>query len=427
MPVGWRHGDAARVHAEYRPGSTRSGGRYEIIFVLDGRTTEFEHGLRQLHRSGESFTVIGLTPPVRRSHGLMAGFDKATGQIIVTLPAYLQIEGSEIAKLVASLEDNDLVIGRRWPRVGGMFERTAPLGLPRHAALASRDLQFHDLGCGARAMRRRVLEEIHLYGDQHRFLADAGRPQGLPDPRDRSRAVAAGSPRRASTGRANIAQHPRHLHRVLPGALHQAAAAVLRHGRASPPSRRRAVDAGARVQRLVFDQALADRPALLLSSLLVVLGLQLFALGLLGELIIFTHARNLKDYQVAEIISFPKTPSMNTPEIAVMVPCLNEEVAIAKVVADFRRVLPDAVIFVYDNGSTDRTVEVARAAGAIVRSEPLKGKGNVMRRMFADIEADIYVLVDGDDTYHADSVERPDPAAGRELARHGERRARREA
>jgi glycosyltransferase involved in cell wall biosynthesis len=92
------------------------------------------------------------------------------------------------------------------------------------------------------------------------------------------------------------------------------------------------------------------------------------------------------------------------PLVAVMVPCLNEEAAIGKVVADFRAALPDAVIFVYDNGSTDRTVEKAAEAGAVVRREPLKGKGNVMRRMFADIEADVYVLVDGDDTYHAPSV-----------------------
>ncbi len=92
------------------------------------------------------------------------------------------------------------------------------------------------------------------------------------------------------------------------------------------------------------------------------------------------------------------------PEIAVLIPCLNEEAAIGKVVRDFRSALPEAVIFVYDNGSKDRTVEVARAAGAVVRHEPLKGKGNVMRRMFADVEADIYVLVDGDDTYHAPSA-----------------------
>jgi len=93
-----------------------------------------------------------------------------------------------------------------------------------------------------------------------------------------------------------------------------------------------------------------------------------------------------------------------TPEVAVLIPCLNEEAAIGRVVADFRRALPNAVIFVYDNGSTDRTVEVAQAAGAVVRSEHLRGKGNVMRRMFADIEADVYVLVDGDDTYDAASA-----------------------
>jgi glycosyltransferase involved in cell wall biosynthesis len=93
-----------------------------------------------------------------------------------------------------------------------------------------------------------------------------------------------------------------------------------------------------------------------------------------------------------------------TPQIAVLIPCLNEEVAVPKVIADFRQHLPDALIFVYDNGSTDRTSEAAQAAGAIVRREPLKGKGNVVRRMFADIEADIYVLVDGDDTYDAASA-----------------------
>jgi glycosyltransferase involved in cell wall biosynthesis len=93
-----------------------------------------------------------------------------------------------------------------------------------------------------------------------------------------------------------------------------------------------------------------------------------------------------------------------TPQVAVMIPCLNEEAAIAQVIADFRRHLPEALIFVYDNGSKDRTAAVAREAGAIVRIEPLKGKGNVVRRMFADVEAEIYVLVDGDDTYDAASA-----------------------
>lgn len=89
---------------------------------------------------------------------------------------------------------------------------------------------------------------------------------------------------------------------------------------------------------------------------------------------------------------------------AVLIPCYNEEVAIAQTVKDFRKALPDAVIYVYDNNSKDRTIEVAKAAGAIVRTEPLQGKGNVVRRMFSDIEADVYVLVDGDATYDAASA-----------------------
>jgi glycosyltransferase involved in cell wall biosynthesis len=88
-------------------------------------------------------------------------------------------------------------------------------------------------------------------------------------------------------------------------------------------------------------------------------------------------------------------------EIAIILPCYNEEAAIGEVVAGFRKVLPEAQIYVYDNNSKDRTSAVAAAAGAIVRSEPLQGKGNVVRRMFADIDADIYLMCDGDITYDA--------------------------
>jgi glycosyltransferase involved in cell wall biosynthesis len=92
--------------------------------------------------------------------------------------------------------------------------------------------------------------------------------------------------------------------------------------------------------------------------------------------------------------------------IAVLLPCFNEEAAVATVVAGFRDALPGATIYVYDNNSTDRTAEVARQAGAEVRSERRQGKGHVVRRMFADIDADIYVLADGDATYDAPSAPR---------------------
>jgi glycosyltransferase involved in cell wall biosynthesis len=101
---------------------------------------------------------------------------------------------------------------------------------------------------------------------------------------------------------------------------------------------------------------------------------------------------------VSAPMSAPASPEL---EIAVLVPCYNEEAAIGKVVADFKAALPTATIYVYDNSSTDGTARVAREAGAEVRGEYRRGKGNVVRRMFQDVDADVYVMVDGDDTYDA--------------------------
>lgn len=95
---------------------------------------------------------------------------------------------------------------------------------------------------------------------------------------------------------------------------------------------------------------------------------------------------------------------IENPSVAVLLPCYNEEVTIGKVVRDFKDSLPDATIYVYDNNSTDRTAEIAEAEGAIVRREPRQGKGNVIRAMFEDIDADVYVMADGDDTYPADAA-----------------------
>lgn len=107
------------------------------------------------------------------------------------------------------------------------------------------------------------------------------------------------------------------------------------------------------------------------------------------------------------------TPNLQTVEttclpveVAVLVPCYNEEISIGIVVRDFKIALPYATVYVYDNNSTDRTVEVAAQAGAIVRTEAQQGKGHVMRRMFADVDADCYVLVDGDNTYEAAAAPR---------------------
>jgi glycosyltransferase involved in cell wall biosynthesis len=93
--------------------------------------------------------------------------------------------------------------------------------------------------------------------------------------------------------------------------------------------------------------------------------------------------------------------NVEKPHVAILIPCRDEAAAITKVIEDFKDALPDASVFVYDNQSSDNTAELAAAAGAIVRHETLPGKGNVVRRMFSDIDADVYILVDGDDTYDA--------------------------
>ncbi|MFM6409859.1 MAG: glycosyltransferase, partial [Microcystis sp.] len=98
--------------------------------------------------------------------------------------------------------------------------------------------------------------------------------------------------------------------------------------------------------------------------------------------------------------------SLQNYRIAAIIPCHNEELTIAKVVSQFQTFLPEAAIYVYNNRSSDDTVTEALKAGAIVRQEAQPGKGNVVRRMFADIEADIYILIDGDDTYEIAAVRR---------------------
>ena len=127
--------------------------------------------------------------------------------------------------------------------------------------------------------------------------------------------------------------------------------------------------------------------------------------------------------------SNPAASALQTARVAVLVPCYNEAPTIGTVVADFRRALPSAVVYVYDNNSTDETTEVAARAGAVVRHEPLQGKGNVVRRMFQDVEADVYVMVDGDDTYDAGRAAAwssgccANPRHGRRRARRDDRRA----
>ena len=303
IPVGSRRDEVEGLHAEYRSGLDALGIRYELVYVLDGAKPEFAAGLRRLIERGERLSVVSLTRTFGEATAIMAGFQQSVGQVILSLPAYRQVDASDFGKIVAAVEGCDVAVGRRWPRAGGPFERARRAAF--HGLLgAITGSKFRDLGCGVRAFNRRVLEEIHLYGDQHRFLAVIADRQGFQvqevdlrqSERDRFKGVY--GPRDYIRGFLDIftifflvrfTKKPLRFFGMIGVTLLLVGAVLV---------------GWLVVERLFFEQALADRPALLLSTLLIVLGLQLFALGLLGELIIFTHARSIKDYQIERVIHF---------------------------------------------------------------------------------------------------------------------------
>lgn len=305
VPVGSRRADLKALYAEYQAGIAPLGIPYEFVFVLDGPRADASEALDELLRNGEALTVIHLTRCFGEAAALMAGFERASGNAILTLPAYHQIEPAEIRKLVAALHENDVALGYRFPRAGNALDRlrrSAFHGLVNFVTGSS----FRDLGCGARALRRQVFEELDLYGDQHRFIAVLASRLGF--------RVAEVPIRQSAYDRHARIYRPReYAHHLLDlvsifflvrftkrplrffgmiGAITFSLGALLILYLV--------------VERVIFHVGLADRPALLLGALLVVLGMQVFALGLLGELIIFTHARSVKDYRVEEIIQYPE-------------------------------------------------------------------------------------------------------------------------
>jgi glycosyltransferase involved in cell wall biosynthesis len=306
IPVGKRYANVRELYGEYRQGLEPARLAYEFIFVLDGPHPQVMGELEQLVDEGaRDIIIVSLSRPFGESTALLAGFERSSGDLLVTLPAYHQIDGRDVAKLLAPLDANDVAIGWRWPRSGGTLEKMRRAVFHGMVARVT-GMRLHDLGCGARAMKRRVLEELSLYGDQHRLLAVLADRQGF--------RVTEVELRQSERDRFEGVYRPReYAHLVLD------VFTVFFLVRFTKKPLRFFGMIGASMcglgvlvvlylvfDRLVFNQSLADRPALLLSSLLVVLGLQLFALGLLAELIIFTHSRHMKDYQAAEIIQYPE-------------------------------------------------------------------------------------------------------------------------
>ena len=303
VPVGSRYDKTGSLVREYLDALKGTGRNFELVYILDGEHAEFGKQLTALAAEEHNLRIIQLAKSFGEATALSAGFEHTTGAIVLTLPAYYQIRPEGIKNLIAGLDDCDVVVGARWPRAtSSKFETVRRKSFHWLVRVVSRH-SFNDLGCGARALKRSVVDEVPIYGDQHSFISLLALRRGF---RVHELTVAQSEKDRYEDG-----YGPRiYLRRLL-----DILTVVFLVRFTKKPLRFFGMIGSVTLavgavfllyivfERLFFGVTLADRPALLLSSLLVVLGLQIFALGLLGELIIFTHAQDIKEYTVEKIVN----------------------------------------------------------------------------------------------------------------------------
>lgn len=302
IPVEQNHRELETLHLAYKEALESYGKTYEMVYVLDGDLPGPLEKLKAMQVKDQTTRIIQLAKKFGEDAALTAGFECSTGGVILTLPAYFQIEASEIGKILRELQGCDMVVARRWPRRGSRLQ-----SLRRrifHKLLgAITNVELSDLGCRVRAFKRQVCQEIPIYGDQHRFLPVVAIRQGF---QVKELDVAQSTDKQSGY----VFPLRSYLHRLL------SLFTIFFLVRFTKKPLRffgmigmllliigGSILAYTIVERLFFGVALTERPALLLSSLVVVLGVQVFALGLIGELIIYTHAKDIKEYRVKQIIN----------------------------------------------------------------------------------------------------------------------------
>jgi hypothetical protein len=292
----------AGVFQEYKRGLTLTGLRFEILYVLDGEYPEVLADLRVLQQQGERLTIIQLARRYGESTALNVGFENSQGKFILTLPVYQQIRVEGLTAVIEDLKNHDVVVARRYPRSDPLLNRAASAFF-NWVLRKVFSLSLHDIGCCVRAFKREVISEISVYGDQHRFLPILAHQRGF------------------TVGEVAIAQAvTKHSQRAYPPAIYfqrplEFLTVFFLTRFTKRPLRFFGLIGGGVFmlgliltlyvigERIFAGVALANRPALLLSSLAMVLGIQALAIGLIGEIIIFTHARQIKEYTIAKIIN----------------------------------------------------------------------------------------------------------------------------
>jgi len=303
VPISERLDDLRDLYNQYSEQISANGYSYEFIFVLDGPEPQILQTLKELRQGRAEVNVVILNRQVGEATALSVGLEKARGSIILTLPSYFQVDPTEIGHILTNLIDgkSDLVIGWRYPRIDSVFNRVQSRVF--HALIrALMGIRYHDISCSVRVMTRKVAEEVQLYGDLHRFFPLLAHQRGFK--------VAEFPVRQSKLDVKRRLYGPGvYLRRLLDLLtlffLYKFTKKPLRFfglvGSAISCTGA-VITAYLGLYRLLGLGGIADRPILILGVLLLVLGVQLFSIGLLGEIIIFTHARDVKDYQVGEVL-----------------------------------------------------------------------------------------------------------------------------
>ena len=182
IPVTERYDPVSELYHEYKRAIESTGENYEFIYVLDGENPEVLKELNQLQTT-DDITVIALAKRFGEATALNAAFSQASGDVFLTLPAYQQVEADEIPKIIKSLEDCDMVLARRCPRSDSIINRMQAR-MFNFLLRFSTDLQINDAGCSVRAFTRKIIEDVQLYGDLHRFFPSHRSSARLPCHRD---------------------------------------------------------------------------------------------------------------------------------------------------------------------------------------------------------------------------------------------------
>ena len=301
IPITERYDPITELFHEYKRGVEATGLDYEIFYVIDSGNPDALGELTHIQKT-EELTIITLAKWFGESIALNAAYGEATGDIFLTLPAYKQVEAGEIPKLIKAIDKCDMVIARRWPRRDSIFNKLQS-GVFNFMLRSFSDLRIHDAGCSLRVFRRQVMEEVPLYGDLHRFFPIMAYRHGF-------KTVEVDVEQSKSEVFQRIYAPGIYLRRLL-----DLLTVFFLIKFTKKPLRFFGL-VGSSIfglgllttiwlvsERLFFHVALADRPALVLSSLLIVLGIQIIAIGLIGEIIIFTHAKDLKEYRIDRIIN----------------------------------------------------------------------------------------------------------------------------